>query len=104
VKQFNLNQTINKNGKSTFNSIVEPRVVITKLLVYVKVNIPQAWGDTSFKREFMSMVVDVEKVLKGEQTTFLVRVVSKMMIDSCDRKIQFPLAKVSVFPLQLALH
>jgi hypothetical protein len=93
VKELSFNQTV-ENGRSMFNAVIDTRYVITKLIGYVKVRIAENREDRNFKREFLRLAVDVEKLLSG-QANFLMKIVAKTVLDSCDRTVQFPLAKVS---------
>jgi hypothetical protein len=68
--------------------------VLTKLIAFGRVKIPQGWDDLEFKREFMRVMVDIEKLLSGRKTSLIIKIVTKFILSACDRKVQFPLAKV----------
>jgi hypothetical protein len=93
VKELTVNHTVDSNGVSTFNGVVDPRYIITKLIGFLRVRIPENQNDKDFSREFMKVSVDVSKLLNG-QANFLVKMIAKIVLESCDRKVEFPLAKV----------
>jgi hypothetical protein len=68
--------------------------VLTKLIAFGRVKIPQGWDDLEFKREFMRVMVDIEKLLNGRKTSMIIRIIANFVLSACDRKVQFPLAKV----------
>jgi hypothetical protein len=93
VKELVVNHTVDSNGVSTFNGLVDNRYVITKLIGFLRVRIPEDQNDKEFKRDFMKVSVDVEKLLSG-QANFIVKLIAKIVLESCDRKVEFPVAKV----------
>jgi hypothetical protein len=103
VKEISFNQTTNSDGVSTFNVLADSRYVITKLMGFLRVRIPADKNDIDFKREFFKVAVDVQKLLSGD-ANFLVKMIAKFMLESCDRKVEFPLAKVRpIFLRQLPI-
>jgi hypothetical protein len=93
MKELTINHTVDSNGVSIFNVVSDTRFVITKMIGFLRVRIPADQNDKEFTREFMKLSVDVEKVLGG-QANFLIKMIARMMLDSCDRKVEFPLAQV----------
>jgi hypothetical protein len=94
LKEFNVNRTVDSDGVSHFNILADTRYVITKLMGFLRVRIPAEKNDKDFKKEFLKLAVDVEKLLSG-QANVLMKMIGKMVLDACDRKVEFPLAKVS---------
>jgi hypothetical protein len=93
VKEISFNQTTDRDGISTFNVLIDSRYVITKMIWFLRVRIPADRTDVEFKREFFRVAVDVQKLLSGD-ANFLVKMIAKFIVESFDRKVEFPLAKV----------
>jgi hypothetical protein len=93
VMEISFNQTTDRDGISTFNVLIDSRYVITKMIWFLRVRIPADRTDVEFKREFFRVAVDVQKLLSGD-ANFLVKMIAKFIVESFDRKVEFPLAKV----------
>jgi hypothetical protein len=79
---------------SSCNMSFETLNVIVKLLVYVKIRIPENENDKNFRKEVVRTVVNVEKAMKGAHHSFFVGKIVETFANSCDREIKFPLKKV----------
>jgi hypothetical protein len=52
--------------------------VINKILAYVTIKTPESKDDKNFRKEFMKIVVDVEKAFRGLQNNFLISTIAKL--------------------------
>jgi hypothetical protein len=92
-----INYTISNDGISSVsgNVTVENLAVITKMLNYFKIKIPENENDKSYQKEFLKTVIDAEKALNGVQSNILVSNLVHSFLKSGEQEIKFPIAKVS---------
>lgn len=84
-------------GNSVTNATFTTFVTITKSLLYLKMKVAENENDKEFKRQLISSVVDVDKVLKGFQSNFLISRFFAAFRKGMDLNFQHPLAPVGSF-------
>jgi hypothetical protein len=67
---------------------------VTKLLVYVKIRIPEDEHDKNFSKEIIRTVVDVERTLNGTNRNLFVAKVAEGLSKGALKMLKFPLKKV----------
>jgi hypothetical protein len=97
-KIVDVNCTVyNNEGIRTYSTdvTVNNRAVITKMWVYGLIKLHRDIHDVNFSKEFFRKVVDVEKILRSLQNNPLVAMIVDTFMSASERKIKFPLEKVS---------
>jgi hypothetical protein len=94
---LNLNYTIYNDGIQTYsvNATVQTYAVFSKMLIYFKYKILKSPNDTSYRRESMNTVVDVEKVFRGNQKDIVMVKIAEALLKFCKCSVRFPLLKVN---------
>lgn len=87
--------THNERGSSISNLTFETKVMIVKMLVYVKLNIAADQSAANYKRELLKTVIDVEKLFKGSHVHILVTAFTRNLGRFMDFKMKFPIKPVS---------
>lgn len=106
VKLVNFSVTYVSNGidDPIFNITLENKVVMQKLIGYVKIFVAESPEDKVFKKEYLSMTVDHEKLLNGNTGRFVLRAFMENFMSSLDSEIKFPLKKVTRLVLTQISH
>lgn len=86
--------THNERGSSVSNLTFQSKVTISKILLYATVRIAEDQSDSKYKREFLRTVIDLEKLFKGSQNNFLVKVYIDNIKKFMDFKVKFPMEPV----------
>lgn len=89
--------THNERGSAIMNFTFEFKVTVLKILLYIKMSIPENENDSQYKRELLRTVIDVEKVFKESEATFMVKAVINDIRKFMDFKVKFPLLPVRYF-------
>lgn len=89
------NHTCDGTQPCMMNIELQTFVVVTKILVYFKVKIPDNVNDRDYKRELISTVVDAEKIYKGVYGNPILRVLVSDYFRSLDFVPKFPFPAVS---------
>lgn len=83
------------NGKgSVFNTSVQNFVTVTKLLVYLKVNLEDETDTTGSRREILNTVFDMGKVFDGILSNPIAKGVVDMALKSFEFEAKFPFPPV----------
>lgn len=86
--------THNERGSAIMNFTFEFKVTVLKMLLYMKITIPENENDHHFKKELLRTVIDVEKIFKETEATFMVKAVINNIRRFMDFKVKFPLLPV----------
>lgn len=95
ASNFSVSYTHNKNRNAIVNLTIEILKPLTKLMIYVKVNLAENEHDREYRWEFLRTVVDVDKLFKGAQMNPLVAAYMENMKQFLNFEIQFPFQPVS---------
>lgn len=95
VASMIINYTHDAKGNSVTNGTFTTFVTITKSLLYFKIKLAQDENDKEYKRQLISSVVDVDKVLRGFQSNPLISKFFAAFKRGMDLNFQHPLAPVS---------
>lgn len=76
---------------------------ITKMLLYIKIKFAEDRNDKEYKRQIVSSVVEIDKVLKGLQSNMFIIHFFQDIRNSMDFKFRLPLPPVK-FDRQLKLY
>lgn len=82
-------------GNSIINATFTNSVTITKSLLYFKMRVAEDKNDKDFKRQMISSVLDVDKVLRGFQSNVVISRFFAVFKKGMDLKFHHPLAPVS---------
>jgi hypothetical protein len=77
----------------TFNN----QVVINKLWIYLTIRIPMDENDNKFGKKVLQTVFNVEKVLSGKQSGFLISSIIAPYLNASESDLTFPMKKVRCF-------
>lgn len=93
-----MNYTLINDGIHPYslNVTIETLAVITKLLIYIKIRVPENENDENYQREFISTVIDVEKALRGLQKNSIVNKLIENSLKTSDVELKFPIKKVKI--------
>lgn len=67
-----------------------------KIMVFVKVKIPESEKDENYRRELINTRIDMEKLFNGIQGNYLTRIAFENLMTSIDFEPTFPLKKVKI--------
>jgi hypothetical protein len=92
-----VNYTMHNDGIHSYsiNMTYESLVVIRKLWAYFTVRVPRDANDQSYQKEFIKTSIDVEKLIGGSRSNFVVSTIADICLKSAEQDIKFPLKKVS---------
>lgn len=90
-----VNYIDDEKGNSIINATFSNTVTITKSLLYFKLKIAENDNDKDYKRQLISSVLDVDKVLKGFQSNIVISRFFAAFKKGMDLKFQHPLPPVS---------
>lgn len=95
---INITYKIYNDGVHSYSltGVAETFGVITKVLIYVKIKVPQNEKDKSYQRELIRTIVDVEKALKGIHGNIFTKTIYESIVKSFDFEVKLPLQKVTV--------
>lgn len=79
------------------NITAENKFVFQKLIGYLKIYMPENPGDKEFKKEYLRMTIDHEKLLNGVFGGFVMRAFMENVKSSLNEDIKFPIKKVKFF-------
>jgi hypothetical protein len=87
----------NNEGIRTYSTdvTIKTNAVITKMWVYGLIRSQRDDHDVKFTNEFFRCVVDVEKTLESLKNNLLVTMIVDIFMSASEKKIKFPLEKVS---------
>lgn len=91
-KYINLTFKVYNDGvnSSIIEAAAELLVDIAKLVIFVKINIPQDANDKKYGREFFKASVDLQKLFNGIQLDFSTFAkLKKAIICDCEEKSKF---------------
>lgn len=71
--------------------------VISKLWVYLTLNIRENENDKNYNREIIRTVVDVDKTVKGIYGNSIVKFLAELIFKSLEFEFKLPLKKVRFF-------
>jgi hypothetical protein len=63
--------------------------------VYLKMKVPQDESDKAYQKELVKTVLDIEKAFKGSLNNSFIAILIKDLVESSERELKFPMAKVS---------
>lgn len=84
------------NGQSFINATFITFVEITKVKMYLKLNIAEDQNDKDYKKVIASSVFDLEKVFKGMQSNVFINTIFSAIRNSMAFEYKIPIAPVSV--------
>lgn len=93
--------THNEMGSAIMNFTFEFKVTIKKVLLYIKISIPENENDNHYQKEIIRTVLDVEKIFKDTESTFMVKAVINSIRKFMDFELKFPLLPVRSCKLQI---
>lgn len=96
VANFSVTFAHNDKRNAIVNLTIEIYKPLIKMMVYVKINVPENKDDRECKRQFLRTVVDVEKLSNGVQQNFLVAGYMENVKRFLDFEIQFPFRPVGI--------
>lgn len=96
-----VNFTHDAEGNSITNATITTLIDITKLLIYFKIKLAEDENDKTFRRQFVSSVVDAEKVVCGKQSNGIINRFFDAFVRSADKIFKIPLPSVSQHNLEL---
>lgn len=67
---------------------------MTKMVTYLKANVPENENDKKFKKEVVRTVVDMEKLTKGFSGNFVLKTAIDLFLNSFEFEYKFPMKKV----------
>lgn len=88
--------THNAKGDSVTNATFMTLCNITKMMVYMKLAVPENKNDREYKRELVRTVIDAEKIYKGSHSNFLVKIFFDCVLKYADFEFKLPLAPVVI--------
>lgn len=91
---MSLAYTHNARGSAIMNFTFEFNVTVLKMLLYIKISVPENEHDSHYKKELLRTVIDVEKIFKESEATFMVKAVINNIRRFMDFKVKFPLLPV----------
>lgn len=91
-----MNATItNKKLQDTVvNVVANTSEDIEKMMFYLKFKVKENPRDDKYKKEFISVVIDVKKLLSGVYNNFISQTMMDIVKNSADFELKFPLKKV----------
>lgn len=95
VVNLSIKFTHNQDGDSVTNLTFQTFLTITKMLVYVKINIADDQNGAGYKRELLNTAIDVEKWFKNMQSNILMKGYIQSLKKGMDFDFKFPLLPVS---------
>lgn len=81
-------------GNSVTTATFTTFVTITKMLLYIKMKVAEDENDKDYKRQLVSSVLEIDKVLKGLQSNIFISHFFRDVQNSMDFKFQIPLPPV----------
>lgn len=98
----NINYTLYNDGvhATLFNFSIEFLTEIQKMMIGVKVNLPDSESDQSYRREYFRTTIDLQKLLNGVFVSFFMRSFMENFYSSINFVPQLPIKKV-IFSLIL---
>lgn len=97
IGSLEVNYVHDVKGNSIINATFSNSVTITKSLLYFKMRVAEDKNDKEYKRQLISSVLDVDKVLKGFQSNIVISRFFAAFKKGMDLKFKHPLAPVSIF-------
>lgn len=95
ILNLTLKYVTDANGQSFINATFVTFVVITKIKIYMKLNIAEDQTDEYYKKLIVSSVFDVEIVFKGRQSNVFINAIFSAIRTSMAFKCKMPLQPVS---------
>lgn len=99
TKFANISVTYFSNGVQdlVLNITIQNNYVVRKLIGYLKIHLPESSEDKEFKKEYLRLTVDHEKLFNGVVGGFIMRSFMENVKSSLDMDIKFPIRKVKIF-------
>lgn len=91
-----VNFSIQNDGvhDTIINFYAETFAVIEKMSGHVRITTPMNDDDKTYEKEFFRTSVDVEKLMKGVQGNFVIKVFLENFLKSIEFEPKFPMNKV----------
>lgn len=91
-----MNCSLRNDGihESVINVTADIFVEIEKMRIFFKVNFPDDKNDNGYRREYIKIAIDADKIIKGVTGNFVSKILMQNMIESMDYDPTFPLKKV----------
>lgn len=85
----------NANGESFINVTFTTFITITRMKMYLKVNMAEDQNDKEYRKVLVSSVFDIEKVIKGMQSNFFINAIFSAIRNSMAFEFKLSLPPVS---------
>lgn len=80
---------------TSLNMNFEIFTAIQKLLIYVKLNLPENAIDRKYQKEFLRTVCDLEKIMNGNNGNFISSSMMAIISSSIDIDLKLPFKRVN---------
>lgn len=91
-------------GNSVTTATFTTFVTITKMMLYIKLRLAEDKNDKEYKRQLVSSVIEIDKVLKGFQSNIFIKHFFEDVQNSMDFKFEIPLPPVRSNQLLQEIH
>lgn len=68
--------------------------VIDRIVLYLRVNVPETSNDKDFKKELFRITIDIAKLFGDGYTNFVSKIILERLRDTIDFEPKFPFKKV----------